>query len=156
MDTAAYAVELIGTEGRLFWKSSGAWILAQPHFIPDGVRDDWQPLAPVVPESWQSGMRASVDDYCFADEYLRALDEGREHECSGAEGVHTLEVMMGIFESAAYGRRVDLPQAQRDHPLLRWRAEHGLPAPEPRPRGYGEWLEVEDRRLDRVEGRGRY
>ena len=57
--------------------------------------------------------------------------------------------MMGIFESAAYGVRVDLPQERRDHPLLRWRSEAGLDTPEPMPRGYGEWLAVEDKRLGR-------
>ena len=60
-------------------------------------------------------------DYWFVDEYVRALDEGRPHECSGAEGRHVVEIIAGIFESAAYGKRVDLPQADRQHPLLRWR-----------------------------------
>jgi len=56
---------------------------------------------------------------------------------------------MGIFESAAYGKRVDLPQKCREHPLLRWRSEQGLAAPEKMPRPYNEWLEAEDRRLGR-------
>ena len=66
-----------------------------------------------------------MEDYQFADEYVQALDEGRAHECSGEAGRHVLEILMGIFESGARGRRVDLPQADRDHPLLRWREEHG-------------------------------
>jgi len=156
MDTAAYGFELYGTEGRLFWKRGGAWFLPAPHFVPDGERDRWEPLEPVTPESWEPGMHASLDDYCFADEYVRALDEGRDHECSGAEAVHVMEVMMAVFESAAYGRRVDLPQARRDHPLLRWRAERGPPPLEGWPRDYGEWLTAEDRRLGRTEGCGRY
>jgi len=71
------------------------------------------------------------------------------HECSGGEGLHVLEVMMGIFESAAYGKRVDLPQVDRRHPLLRWRLEHGLGAPGSVVRGKAEWLVDEDRRLER-------
>jgi hypothetical protein len=94
--------------------------------------------------------KADVDDYCFVDEYVRALDEGRDHECNGDEGRHVLEILMGILESAAYGRRVDLPQVQRDHPLLRWRREHGLNAPPEVPRPYREWLAAEDRRLGRA------
>ena len=34
--------------------------------------------------------------------------------------------MMGVFESAASGKRVLLPQKDRGHPLLRWRTEFGL------------------------------
>ena len=86
-------------------------------------------------------------DYWFVDEYVRALDEGREHECSGAEGRHVIEIIMGIFESAAYGKHIDLPQANRVHPLTRWREEAGLGAPEPMPMVDGEWLEEEEKRL---------
>lgn len=56
-------------------------------------------------------------------------------------------MMMGIFESAAYGKRVDLPQTDRTHPLLRWREESGLPSPAEMPRGYGEWLTLETNRI---------
>ena len=79
-----------------------------------------------------------------------ALDEGREHECSGEAGRQVLEILMGIFESGAYGRRVEVPQKDRCHPLLRWREEAGLQLPAAMPRPYGEWLEAEDRRLGRI------
>lgn len=84
------------------------------------------------------------------EEYVQALDEGRDHECGGADGLHVLEIMMGIFESIVYGRRVDLPQEQRDHPLLRWRSEAGLGEPNPMPFSYDEWLDSEDKRMGRV------
>ena len=84
------------------------------------------------------------------EEYVAALDEGRDHESSGYEGRHVMEIMMGIFESAAYGKRVDLPQQDRSHPLLRWRSENGLPPPEPMPRPLAEWVVAEDARLGRA------
>jgi len=149
MDSAAYAMELYGTEGRLFWKSSGAWLLPQPHFMPDGQHDNWEALTSIYPEHYDPQKGAAQDDYWFAEEYVRALDENRDHECSGKEALHVIEIMMGIFESAAYGVRVDLPQKRRDHPLLRWRAEAGLGAPEIMPRSYGDWLAAEYRRLGR-------
>lgn len=65
---------------------------------------------------------------------------------SGAQVVHTLEIMMVIFESAAYGRAVTLPQAKRDHPLLRWLAEADLPPPPPTLHDIEPWLAAEDRR----------
>ena len=57
---------------------------------------------------------------------------------------------MGIFESGTYGRRVEVPQKDCNHPLLRWREQAGLALPAAIPRPYGEWLEAEDRRLARV------
>jgi hypothetical protein len=54
---------------------------------------------------------------------------------------------MGIFESAAYGTRVDLPQPNREHPLVRWRNEAGLGAPEPMPMADAQWLVEENKRL---------
>ncbi len=54
---------------------------------------------------------------------------------------------MGIFESAAYGRQVELPQTDRRHPLLRWHEEAGLEPPAEMPRGYGEWLALESERI---------
>ena len=58
-----------------------------------------------------------------------------------------VEIIMGIFESAAYGKRIDLPQANRDHPLPRWRAEAGLGEPDEMPMPDAEWLQEEERRL---------
>ncbi len=149
MDSTAYCMEIYGTEGRIWWKNSGAWWLPQPHMLPDGKNDNWQALELIYPEGYdpKSGVG---EEYAYVDEYVHALDEGRDHKCSGAEALHTIEIMMGIFESAAYGGRVDLPQERRDHPLLRWRSEAGLGKPDPMPRPYGEWLAAEDKRLGRV------
>ena len=147
--TTSTMMEIVGTEGRLLGKTGlliqgGAWRLTQS-FEPDG----WEALAPLYPEHYDRSSPASIDDYWFVEEHVSALDENRDHECNGAEGQHNIEIMMGIFESAAYGNRVDLPQQHREHPLLRWRRENGLPAPEKMPRPYNEWLEAEDRRLGR-------
>ena len=58
-----------------------------------------------------------------------------------------MEIMMGIFESGAYRRAIDLPQTDREHPLLRWRREAGLGDVIEMPRAYGDWLKVEGERL---------
>ena len=148
-------MELYGTEGklvlsRIVWKrGSGAWWLPQLHYVPSDADDRWEALEPICPEHYDPESPATAGDYSYVDEYVRALDENRAHECSGTEAQHVLEIMMGIFESAAYGKRVDLPQKNREHPLLRWRGEHGLADPAPMPRPYAEWLVAEDRRLGR-------
>ena len=147
VDSTAYMMEIFGTEGRLLWKTTGAWWLPVPHFLPGG--EEWQPLELVLPESYDADGTADEADYGFADDFVNALDQGRKHECSGTEGAHVVEILMGIFEAGACGRRVELPQADRRQPLLRWRQEAGLAPPGPVPRPYGEWLEAEDRRLGR-------
>ena len=144
----AYILELYGSEGRLFWSElKGAWWLPNPHFIPDGTLDQWERLTPIYPEHFDRDKGADADDYCMVDEYVKALDENREHECSGEEGRHVMEILMGVFESAVYGKRVELPQENREHPLLRWREENGLGPPKEMPRDYGTWLSQEDKRL---------
>ena len=149
VDSTAYSMEIYGSEGRIWWKNSGAWWLPQPHFLPDREHDKWQALEPIYPEGYDQKSDAQ-EEYCYVEEYVRALDEGRDHKCSGAEALHTIEIMMGIFESAAYGVRVDLLQKRRDHPLLRWRSQAGLGAPDPMPRPYDQWLAAEDKRLGRM------
>ena len=97
------------------WRGDQAWWLPQPHFIPDGEHDQWEAIESIYPESYQPDSSAAEADYWFVEEYVRALDEGREHECSGLEGRRrVLEVLMGVFESAAHGTRVDLPQENRE------------------------------------------
>ena len=152
VDSTDSVMILYGTEGRLMWMFGGAWWLPKPHYLPDGENDRWQPLEPDDLAHYDATRDATESDYSFVEEYVNALDEGREHECSGAEAHHVVEIMMGIFESAAYGKRVDLPQASRPHPLLRWRREHNLGAPDAMPRDYYEWLAVEDQRLGRAVG----
>ncbi len=154
IDTDGDQIEFHGEEGRLIWHENGtAWWLPATHFVPDGESAQWQRLETPMPEHFDpariaGGIRTStLDDYCFVDEFVRALDEDGEHPCNWMEGRHVLEVMMGIFEAAAYRRPVELPQSRRDHPLLRWREEAGLGVPEQGPVKYADWLQEEDERL---------
>ncbi len=145
-------LELCGSEGRLLAASllyrtekPNAMYLPTPHYTPGS--EEWQHLESVFPEGFDRDSGHDVEEYWYVDEYVSALDEGRDHECSGAAGRHVLEIMMGLFESVAYDRRVTLPQQDRSHPLLRWRREHGLGDPPTSPRPYNDWIVAEDERL---------
>ena len=143
-----HTFEIYGTEGRIFYQGhDAAWLLPNPHTRHGGRLDSWESLEPVFPAHYDKNSSADVNEYWFVEEYVQALDDERDHECSGDEAIHTLEIIMGIFESAAYGQTVKLPQSIRDHPLLRWRRANGLGAPESMPRPYQEWLNTEDHRL---------
>ena len=140
-------IEIHGSKGRLYWAQNSAWHLPSAHFLPDGSYS-WKALPKNPPDSFDPKGSANELDYAFTHEYVAALDENREHTCSGPEGLHVLEIMMGIFESAAHHRRIELPQKNRHHPLLRWREEAGLATlPPDVPRPYEEWLSHEDKRI---------
>ena len=153
-DTTSHVTELQGTEGRIIVNHStrqGApRLLPQPFYYPNGTDDQWQTLDPIYPEGYDESMSASVDDYGYADEYVRALDEGRDHACSGDKGHHVVEIIMAIYESAGYGRRVEIPQQDREHPLVRLRRERGLEDTTESPIQYQELLENEDKRRGAV------
>ena len=149
VDSTAYCLQVYGTEGRLFWRSSGAWHLPVPHEVPADEEGVWQRLDDIIPEHYDHTGAATEPDYSFANEYVRALDEQDEHECSGREGRHVMEVLMAILEAGARRRQIDLPQVDRRHPLILWREEAGLEEPAEMPRPYHEWLAAEDRRLGR-------
>ena len=76
------------------------------------------------------------------DDHQQRGADAAPHECSGEEATHVMEVLMGVFESAAYQRTVHLPQAERGQPLLRWRRENGLGPPDmsSMPRDWKSWL----------------
>jgi predicted dehydrogenase len=147
VDKTAYGIEVFGTSGRLFWTSKASWWLPNPHFTPRANTNQWEELSPRVPAHYSPACGADLADYCYADDFIQALDENRAHTCSGSEGHHVLEVMMSIFAAGAYGKTVDLPLPCREHPLLRWRREAGLADPAPKPRDYAEWLTQEDQRI---------
>lgn len=144
-----YGFEVLGMEGHLLWKQRHVWRLPNLDFVPGSEWDRWEAVPLPNPENWDPVTDEAPDEFNYVDDFVNALDEGRDPVCSGAEGLRVMEVLMAIFESGAYQRRVTLPLTRRDHPLLRWRAEAGLPPPEPGARDYKAWLEAEDRRLRR-------
>ena len=94
-----HTFEIYGTEGRIFYQGhEAAWLLPNPHTRPGGKQDSWESLEPVFPAHYNENGRSDVNDYWFVEEYVQALDDKRDHECSGSEAIHALEIIMGIFE----------------------------------------------------------
>ncbi len=88
-------------------------------------------------------------DLWMAEETVRVLDEGREHECSGHEGRAVMEMMDGAWLSHFRGTRVDFPLERGHHPLRDALAAQGLPDPDPDRSNlrYGDWLPGELERI---------
>jgi hypothetical protein len=92
--------------------------------------------------------KAHPSEFWYVDEYVKALDTNTQPPTNGNLAVHITEIMMGIFESGAYRKRVNLPQQKRDHPLERWAKETNTTIPKTT-LNYRDWLEAEDKRLGR-------
>ena len=60
------------------------------------------------------------EDLWMVEEWVRTLDEGRDHVVNAAVAADTMEMILGAFRSHAEGRRIDLPQASRNDPLKAW------------------------------------
>jgi hypothetical protein len=114
-----------------------------PHWHP--VTSDWSEV-PLAPEERAVGgydfedPEVSGMDLWMADEWVRALDEGRDHVINAAVGANTMEMIHGAYRSHAEGRRIELPQESRDHPLAAWLAREGRPEPPPAPADYKDWI----------------
>ncbi|MDP7132569.1 MAG: Gfo/Idh/MocA family oxidoreductase, partial [Planctomycetota bacterium] len=75
MDSTAYQLRLLGSEGQLCWKMHQAWFLPTPHYLPDGEHDQWQELDAELPDGFDPESNAGESEYAFAAEYVAALDE---------------------------------------------------------------------------------
>jgi hypothetical protein len=49
----------------------------------------------------------------MVEEWVRALDEGRDHAVNAEVGANTMEMIFGAYASHAERRRIDLPQVDR-------------------------------------------
>ena len=79
-------------------------------------------------------------DLWMAEEWVQALDEGRDHVINASVGEATMEMINGAYRSHAEGRRIDLPQADRGNPFEQWLAREGRERPGPAPDSYSEWI----------------
>lgn len=146
----ALGFEIAGTEGRIRWHYDGAWIQPVPWALPG--KSGWEPLPEQQPPE-PLPETVSPGEYWYVDDYVRALDTDSSHPSNGYRGRHIIEIILAIFESGAYRKPVNLPQVERDHPLLRLRHESGLDDPDPGPRKYLDWLSVQSKKYDWTVGR---
>lgn len=146
VDSSTVRFEVVGTEGSLALDHAlptALYYAKSPHWHP--VRTTWEeiPLSPaertVAGYDFTDAAVHGVDLW-MADEWVRALDEGRPPVIDAQVGAHTMEMIHGAYASHAEGRRIDLPQVHREHPLERWIAREGRPRPGPAPEDYATWI----------------
>jgi predicted dehydrogenase len=147
VDSSTIRFEIVGTEGALALDHAipeKVYHSKSPHWHP--VKTEWRE----VPLSEKERTVAGYDfldpevrgmDICLADEWVQALDEGRDLAINAAVGANTMEMIHGAYTSHVEGRRIDLPQHNREHPLTRWLEKEGRPMPPPAPAEHKEWIE---------------
>jgi len=110
-----WGLELAGSKGvariladigpRIFVRQAPAWSDA-------GAKIEWQPLDPgQVKEPSGRGNARLVDDW------LAAIETGREPASSGATARNAIEMVMAVYQAGLSRARVSMPLKQREHPL---------------------------------------
>jgi hypothetical protein len=88
------------------------------------------PPRPIAPGPYAGRGAEAPHHTALVEELVAAIEPGREHRSSGADGRWALEMIMGVYAShRGGGARVDLPLEHRGHPLQRWIDEAGAPQP---------------------------
>jgi hypothetical protein len=142
VDSSTIRFEVVGTEGALALDHAlprALYHSRSSHWHP--VRTEWREVPLSSAERTAGGYdfedpEVSGMDLWMAEEWVRALDEGRDHVIDATVGANTMEMIHGAYRSHAEGRRIDLPQASRDQPLASWLAREGRPAPP----DYKDWI----------------
>jgi predicted dehydrogenase len=86
-----------GPEGSIDWIDGRMWH-ARLHRTPKRVREEIFPLS--VPPAEQA----------ILDEFLSAINEDREPECSAADNLHSVAMVFAAIQSSKEGRRVKLSE----------------------------------------------
>ena len=148
VDSSTDRIEVVGTEGALAleYGQPGRVRLYHsptPHWHP--ALGAWNEITVSEAESTIAGLgvldpTVRGEDIWLVEEWVRTLDEGRDHVVNAAVGAGTMEMIFGAYASHAEGRRIELPQVDRSHPLERWLAREGRPLPPPAPPDYAAWI----------------
>jgi len=117
-----YGVDILGTDGQLTvrasrWMDTCLWHLPRPMEGAPSDRDAWQEVA--------LGAQGKEDPIVqMYYELALAIERGGQPPSSGMEGRTAFEMILGIYQSHRQGgQRVELPLADRRHPLVTWRKE---------------------------------
>jgi|YelNatPaOPRAMG01_1025707.scaffolds.fasta_scaffold04492_4 predicted dehydrogenase len=109
-----WAFEILGTKGIIAYQSGldFAW-LDSPFLAQLDGAVGWRPLPQPKDWSWPDHARHPVKDL------IHAIQTDTQPVCSGYDGRWAVEMVAAVYESQRSRARVNLPLAERTHPLLR-------------------------------------
>jgi predicted dehydrogenase len=86
---------------------------------PAGSTDEWKPLPGDPITNYTPEQRAfGPANRRLLDDWLDAITQDREPQCSGANAMKAIEMVMAVYEAALKHTRVTLPLEKRSHPLV--------------------------------------
>jgi len=112
-----WGLELLGTKGTARVVMDGTQrVYTRPGALwgKDGKGTDWKPLTVGAKES---GFQPVVPNGHVADDLVLAIQEKKDPECSGANALAAVEMVMAVYQAALKGARVTVPLTDRTHPL---------------------------------------
>lgn len=77
----------------------------------EGKTEQWEPLDVTLVKTPPARDLGPVGDW------LEAIAQGRDPECSGHNGAWAVEMVMAVYHAALSGRRISFPLTDREHPL---------------------------------------
>ena len=87
------------------------FVLSTTGWSATGRVDTWKPLDPALVGVAPEHNLGPVGDW------LKAIETGRDPECSGRNAAWAVEMVMGVYASALSGSRTKFPLVNREHPL---------------------------------------
>ena len=118
--SANYGVDVLGETGQLAVRCSGSikenlWHLPRPMEGTPTQLSDWE-----LVDLTDVGVEEPI--ITMYRRFVDAMETDTQPPSSGEEGRFALEMIMGIYQSHKEGgRRVEIPLADRRHPLEQWR-----------------------------------
>ncbi|PYJ00012.1 MAG: hypothetical protein DME25_21675 [Verrucomicrobia bacterium] len=112
--TGHWGIELHGSKGvaRINCDISPNVFIRQPaSWGAEGKTEDWKPLDAALAGAAPDHNAGPVRDW------LEAIAQNREPECSGANGAWAVEMVMSVYWAALSGGRSHFPLKMRTHPL---------------------------------------
>jgi predicted dehydrogenase len=119
--TGPWGLELVGTKGvvRILADVFPRLLILKPGaFVNNTKSDHWQPIEGDPTVNATTAERDFVPaNRRVLDDWLNAIEQGREPICNGAAGTKAIEMVMAVYQSALSHSRVEIPLANRTHPL---------------------------------------
>ncbi len=115
-----YGMDIIGSEGRISMRGgAGEALMIYPHslYAPAESTQRWEPLVEAPKSRMKDGNQLAIIDL------IEAAEEDRKPLSADTDALAALEMILGTYASQISGTRVEVPIADRVHPLTRWTSE---------------------------------
>jgi predicted dehydrogenase len=110
-----WGIELLGSKAAVRINcdiSPNVFLRRSTGWSDRGKSDVWEPMNPAMVQSQPEHNFGPVGDW------LEAIEQKREPECSGRNGAWAVEMVSAIYQSALTASQISFPLTNRAHPLL--------------------------------------